>query len=186
MTNVSRASKVYVLPKLSIKIQTLSAIIAIICAVILPQIIHIIGLVSGTNSALGEIILPMHLPVIAVGIIAGPYAGALTGLLAPIISFGLTTMPGQLMLPFITIEMACYGLTAGLIRNAKFNSLVKVLIVQIAGRGVRAISILAGFYLFAGAVAPKIILTSIAVGFVGILIQWMVIPMIIKGISKVE
>lgn len=166
--------------------QTLSAIIAIACAVVLPQIIHTIGLVSGSNSALGEILLPMHLPIILVGFIAGPYAGTLTGLLAPVISFILTTMPGQLMLPFITIEMVCYGLAAGLIRNAKVNSLVKVIIVQIVGRTVRAVAILAGFYLFAGAVAPKIILTSIAVGFVGILIQWMVIPMIIKCISKAE
>ncbi len=166
--------------------QTLSAIIAIICAVVLPQIIHTIGLLSGSNSALGEILLPMHLPIIVVGFIAGPYAGALTGLLAPAISFGLTAMPGQLMLPFITIEMTCYGLAAGLIRNANFNSLIKVLIVQIVGRTVRAVAILAGFYLFAGVVAPKIILTSIAVGFVGILIQWIVVPNIIKSISKVE
>lgn len=186
MTNVSRASKNYVLPRLSIKMQTLSAIIAIACAIVLPQLIHTIGIVTGTRSALGEILLPMHLPVIAVGFIAGPYAGALTGLIAPLISFGLTAMPGQLMLPFITIEMACYGLVAGLIRNTKVNSLVKVLIVQVVGRAVRAIAILVGFYLFAGVVAPKIILTSIAVGFVGILVQWMIIPMIIKGISKAE
>lgn len=186
MTNVSSVAKNYSLPRISIKMQTLSAIIAIACAVVLPQIIHTIGLVSGSNSALGEILLPMHLPIILVGFIAGPYAGTLTGLLAPVISFILTTMPGQLMLPFITIEMVCYGLAAGLIRNAKVNSLVKVIIVQIVGRTVRAVAILAGFYLFAGAVAPKIILTSIAVGFVGILIQWMVIPMIIKCISKAE
>lgn len=61
-------------PRLSVKVQTLATIAAIIGAVVVPQIFHTLGAVSGLGTALGETFLPMHLPIILVGLLAGPYA----------------------------------------------------------------------------------------------------------------
>ena len=60
--------------KISLKAQAIGTIIALISAVALPQIIHVIGAVSGMGTSLGEALLPMHLPIILVGLLAGSYA----------------------------------------------------------------------------------------------------------------
>ena len=89
--------------KLSIKTQTIAAFITVVAAVALPQVFHLMGIISGTGTALGAALLPMHLPVIIVGLLAGPYAGAAAGLVSPAISFALTGMPAAVMLPFMMI-----------------------------------------------------------------------------------
>ena len=88
-------------PHLSVKAQTLAALAAIIGAVAVPQVFHVLGAASGLGTSLGEAFLPMHLPIILVGLLAGPYAGAIAGLLGPLASFALSGMPGAAMLPFI-------------------------------------------------------------------------------------
>ena len=46
------------------------------------------------------------------------------------------------MLPFMVIELAAYGLIAGLLRTANMPTIAKVLLVQVGGRVVRAAAIL--------------------------------------------
>lgn len=49
--------------KLSVKFQTLGALISIVAAVAVPQVLHLLGAASGIGTALGEVFLPMHLPI---------------------------------------------------------------------------------------------------------------------------
>ena len=144
----------YAKPKLSVKTQTLATIVAIVAAVVLPQLFHLMGAVSGLGTALGETFLPMHLPIILAGLLAGPYVGAIAGVLSPLISFALTGMPTVAMLLFMMIELCVYGLSAGLLRTVNLPTIVKVLIAQIAGRGVRAIAILIAVYAFGNTAVP--------------------------------
>ena len=58
-------------PKLSVKVQTLATVTAIVAAVAVPQLFHVMGAVSGLGTSLGETFLPMHLPIIIVGLLAG-------------------------------------------------------------------------------------------------------------------
>lgn len=175
-TNVTTNAK----PKLSIKTQTLAALTALVCAVALPQVFHVMGAISGLGTALGETFLPMHLPIILVGLLAGPFAGAIAGLLAPLVSFALTGMPGMVMLPFMMIELGCYGLFAGLLRNGKIPTITKVVAVQIGGRAVRAVAILLSVYAFGnGMIHVSVIWTSIATGIFGLVLQWVLIPLIV-------
>jgi hypothetical protein len=166
------------LKKLSLKIQALAALAAIAGAVALPQLLHVLGALSGAGTAFGEILLPMHLPVIFCGLIAGPAAGALAGFFSPIISFMLTGMPKAGMLPFMVIELLSYGLIAGLLRKNKINTLIKVLITQVGGRAVRAAAILFCTYIIGRSAVPvSIIWSSIITGGIGILMQWCLIPL---------
>lgn len=116
--------------KLSVKTQTIGAFIALISAVALPQIVHVIGAVSGMGTSLGEIFLPMHLPIILMGFLVGPYAAGTAGLLSPLISFALTGMPSSVMLPFMMIELCVYGICAGMLRNVRIPVIAKVLIAH--------------------------------------------------------
>ena len=67
----------------------------------------------------------MHLPIILVGLLAGPYAGLVSGALGPLCSFALSDMPGLVMLPFMMIELAVYAFGNESIRIASiWNSVV--------------------------------------------------------------
>ena len=174
-------------PRLSIKVQTIATLAAIVGAVAVPQVFHLLGAASGLGTSLGEAFLPMHLPIILVGLLAGPYAGAIAGLLGPLASFALSGMPGIVMLPFMMIELCGYGLAAGLLRNAKLPTFGKVVIAQIAGRAVRAIAILAAVYLLGNEnVRVASIWTSIATGLFGIALQWALLPLIVYRVENLK
>ena len=176
---------IYAKQKLSIKTQTLAAIGAVASAVILPQLFHLMGAISGTGTALGETFLPMHLPIILAGLLAGPYVGAVSGLLAPLLSFALTGMPTLAMLPFMMIELCVYGLTAGLLWNTKMPTIAKVALTQVAGRGVRAVAILLAVYAFgSNAIPVAIIWNSIAAGVFGLALQWALIPLVVYRVKN--
>lgn len=167
----------------TVKTKTLATIGAIIAAVALPQLLHIIGLVSNMGTALGETFLPMHIAILAAGLLGGGTVGFVSGALAPLISFALTGMPTVYMLPFMMIELAFYGLICGLLANKNMPTLAKLLIAQIGGRMVRAVFIVGAFYLLGSKIAPSVIWTSIAAGLPGLILQWALIPLLIYYIN---
>ncbi|MBQ8683826.1 MAG: ECF transporter S component [Clostridia bacterium] len=146
-------------------------------AVALPQVCHLLGAWLGVGSRLGEMLLPMHLPVMLIGLLVGWRAGLVAGLFSPVISFLLTGMPGVLLLPFMTVELAVYGLCTGLLRAVSMPGVCRVLLAQVAGRGVRALAILLAVYGFGYAgISPSLIWMSISTGAVGILLQLVLLP----------
>ena len=165
--------------------QTYATIVSIIMAVLAPQIAHVLGRAFGVEKAIGEIILPMHFPVILVGVLAGPYAGLITGLMGPLTSSLLTGMPGMVKLPFMMIELGAYGLVAGLLRNTRLNMVLKVLIAQLAGRVIRALAIIIAVSGFGN---PNLEIAAIIPGYVkgiiGIALELALIPLIMWGINK--
>lgn len=173
-------------PRLSVKIQTIAAISATAAAVVVPQIFHALGYIAGTGTALGETFLPMHLPIILVGLLAGPYAGAIAGLLGPALSFAITGMPVAAMLPFMMAELCAYGLAAGLLRNAKLPTVVKVLAVQAAGRAVKVLAILAAGALGSTAVGAASVWNAVLTGIFGIVLQLAFIPLIIYRVENMK
>lgn len=171
--------------RLSVKVQTFAAILSIAGAVALPQVFHGLGAISGLGTTPGEAFLPMHLPIILVGLLAGPYAGAVSGISAPLISFMLSGMPNAAMLPFMMIELCAYGLFAGILRGVKLPSLAKVIMVQAAGRAVRAAAILLAVYGFGSTAVPvAVIWKSILTGLPGIVLQWCLLPLIVFWIEN--
>jgi hypothetical protein len=172
--------------KLSVKSQTIGAIVAIFSAVILPRIIHILGTATGLGTSLGEMLLPMHLPIILAGLLAGPFAAGTAGLLSPLISFAMTGMPTSAMLPFMIIELAVYGVCAGMLKDAKISDISKVFIAQLAGRIIRGAAILIGFYGMGTAVRPEIIFTSVKIGIAGIILQLVIIPLAVSRLKNAD
>ena len=132
---------------------------------------------TGQVPQIGGMLLPMHLPVLLAGMLWGRWAGFTCGLVSPIVSFALTGMPGAALLPFMMVELAAYGLTAGLLRRKQCPAFVKVLLVQVAGRLARAAALAVAVYGFSFDRLPiSLIWTSIYVGLAGILIQWAILP----------
>lgn len=161
--------------------QLIASLIGIAAAVIMPQAFHLGGKLLSLGSLPGEVYLPMHLPVILVGLLAGPYAGFIAGVSSPAMSFTMSGMPSAVMLPVMCFELAGYGLSAGLISETKLPCLLKVIISQISGRLVRAVCILAAVYMFGNeSLSTGMILGIIEVGIPGIIIQWIILPLLYR------
>ena len=159
------------LPKLSLSTKAAATVLAIVAAVALPQLFHVIGAVSGQGTMLGVAFLPMHLPIIFVGLIAGPAVGAIAGAAAPLASFLLSGMP-------MMVELCAYGLVAGLLREVKLPSLAKVVIAQLAGRVVLTAATAIAVFAFGSSKAVAATWTSdLAAGLPGLALQWALIPL---------
>lgn len=172
---------------LSVKTQTLATFVAVVAAVVLPQLLHVGGKMAGVGSSLGETLLPMHLPIILVGLFAGPYAGAVAGLLAPICSSVLSGMPVASMLPLIAVELFTYGLCSGVLKNVTLPTIAKVLFVQIGGRVARALATFTIIYIIGSSqIEVASIWMSIYTGIWGIFLQLLIIPVVVKGVERVS
>lgn len=173
--------------RISLKTQTIAAFIAIASAVALPQIFHIVGKAIGVHTALGEIFLPMHLPVITVGLLMGPYAGAVVGFISPLLSTLLTGMPNAAILPFMTVELFAYGITSGLLKNTNISSVSKILITQFAGRLLKIFAVMSALCIFGeSAITITSVVTAAVTGVVGIALQLIFIPFITSKFEAVN
>lgn len=172
---------------LSITAQAGATILAIVAAVVVPQIFHWIGKVSGAGTAPGIAFSPMHLPIIIVGFLAGPIAGALSGLLGPVASHFLSGMPGGVQLPLMMVELFGYGLAAGLLRSVKAPLLAKTLAAMFFGRVLRMLACMVAFYGFGlEKIAPLGIWKSIPQCLPGIILQLVLIPLIVFRVENAD
>lgn len=138
----------------------------------------------------GNILLPMHIPVLLCGFLCGPMYGTICGLLLPIINSLLTGMPALFPMALImTGELATYGFVSGILcklfnKNGKFFVLYPILIAaMISGR--IAYGLIAWLLLFTGATAAKFsVVGSIITGLPGIAIQLVIIPLIVNRTVK--
>ena len=166
------------------KTKTIAVLTAVTAAVVLPQLAHMAGMALGAGSSVGEMFLPMQLPVLFIGALTGPLAGCVTGVLSPLVSHVLTGMPVSVMLPFLVIELGVYGLTAGWTKNKLCKPLVRVITAQIAGRLARTLAMVASFYLLGSSLPLQASWTYITAGVWGIAIQLLILPLLITLAEK--
>ena len=138
----------------------------------------------------GNVLLPMHIPVLLCGFICGSMYGALCGLLLPVLNSLLTGMPAMYPMALImTCELTAYGLVSGLLNKA-FGKSGKIymmyptlLIAMIAGRIVYGF--VAWLLLFTGAAAGKFsVISAVITGAPGIIIQLILIPITVSRVVK--
>ncbi len=138
----------------------------------------------------GNILLPMHIPVLLCGFICGPMYGALCGLLLPILNSLLTGMPALYpMAVLMTCELTVYGLVSGLLnkvfgKSGKIYMLYPTLIIaMIAGRLVYGFA--AWLLLFTGAASGKFsVIGAVVTGLPGIIIQLVLIPIAVSRVMQ--
>jgi riboflavin transporter FmnP len=183
--NVLTRKRVSVKTKLTVKAIVSLGIIAL--AVILPQIAHV---VAGAQSGMKW--LPMYLPVILGGCLLGVKWGVVVGALSPVASFFVTSIAGNPMpmaerLPFMVAELAVFALVAGLfskkITENPLFSFPAILLSFVCGR----LFFLLSVAVFENATTLKtaVVWSQIQMGFVGIIAQAVVLPLVVIGINKV-
>jgi hypothetical protein len=163
---------------------TLSAVLSvglIALAVILPQIVHLaLGQPGGVQ------LLPMYLPVLLGGCLLGWKWALTVGILSPVVSFAITSLIGEAMpaiprLPFMMAELAVFALISGLFSKKIYENglwaFTAVILAQLVGRVV-----FLGMVAIFQSVAPftvEMIWGQICAGWIGLLIQAVLVPIII-------
>lgn len=160
------------------KLVTASMLLAI--GVIIPSIFHLTGLP-------GQMLLPMHIPVLIGGFLLSPSLAMLLGLLTPLLNSFITGMPVLFPIAIILVfELGTYGLITSLLyRKLKVPSLLALIIAMILGR------VMAGITVFILSTFFTLPLDSIAfvkgaviTGIPGIIIQIILIPSLVYAIVK--
>ena len=146
---------------------------------------------TGQIAEIGNMLCPMHLPVLLCGFFCGPYYAALVGFIAPLMRFMLFSMPA--IFPnglAMAFELAAYGLVCGmlyrLLPKKKYNIYVSLISAMIAGRivwgAVRTLLYGLGRSPFSWAAFLAGAFTN---AIPGIIIQIIIIPVLVITVSRV-
>lgn len=158
--------------------------LCIALCVVLPIAFH------GIPNA-GMVLCPMHIPVLLCGLIAGWQYGAVCGLLGPLMSSLMTSMPPAAVLPSMMVELTVYGFTAGLLMKLVHTGKQVADVYISLGTAMLAGRILAGIakalFFATGTYTMKAWITaSFVTAFPGIVIQLLLIPGIVYTLSKAK
>ena len=154
-------------------------LLTVASAVVFPQILHTLGAALGLGGQLGQMLLPMYLPVMILGFYRGEIPAAITGLLAPLVSFAITGMPAEALLPYITLELIATGIFAGLMTRVKFFAPLKVLSVQLLAKIVRVFVYAIALYTTTGALSASALTAGILTSAPGLVLQLVVVSLVI-------
>ncbi|MBD3403283.1 ECF transporter S component [candidate division GN15 bacterium] len=150
-------------------------------AVLLPLALHLI------NPLFARVLLPMHLPALLGGLLVGPGAGLLVGLLSPGLSYLLTGFPPTYSIALMTVELPVYGLVAGVAyRKFGLHLYASLLLAMLFGRAAFALSlmVLKEFIALPYTVAEYVTGGILAAGLPGIVLQLVIIPIIVTAVKR--
>ena len=150
----------------------------------------VLPFITGQIQAIGNMLLPMHLPVLLCGFTAGPLYGLAVGFIAPILRnllFGMPPlMPTGLAMAF---ELASYGVLCGIfyqkLPRKTINIYVSLIGAMIGGRiiwGIVAFSL--NTILGNAFTLPMFFASAFANAVPGIIIQLILIPPVVLALKK--
>lgn len=172
------------------------AIRKMVLAALLLALGLVLPFVTGQIPEVGNMLLPMHLPVLICGLVCGWKWGAVVGFVLPLMRSFLFQMPpllptmrtgGALCMAF---ELMTYGLVAGLLygwlKDRRWGLIVSLLGAMLAGRIVWALASMVIYRLFAD--FPFTFQLFLAGGFLsawpGMILQIVLVPLLVRLLEK--
>jgi hypothetical protein len=158
----------------------------VLLSVLVPYVFHQFHLAGPTY-------LPMHIFVLAAGLLFGWRAGLVVGLATPLTSFAITGMPVAAILPQIVVELAAYGLLAGIMREkARLPVIWSLLAAMIGGRLAMLVAVSVISFVLGQSNSPLgteagslfVLISAVKLGWPGILIQLALLPPLVLLIEK--
>lgn len=169
--------------------QTMSTVKKSIITAVCIALCYVLPLLFHGIQGAGQIFCPMHIPVFLCGLVCGWQFGLLCGLAGPALSSALSGMPPVSILPSMMIELAVYGLIAGIMmrcvrtRHVYADLYISLIVAIVAGRVVNglvnALIFARGSYSMATWVAG-----SVVKSWPGTVIQLVFIPSIVFALMK--
>ena len=121
-----------------------SQILKLVISGLCLALAYVLPFLTGSNQRLGQMFLPMHIPVLLCGFLCGWYWALGVGIIAPIFR-GLTIGAPAIPLPALPMafELATYGVVAGVMHRVlpkkKPFIYVSLLISMVSGRIINGI-----------------------------------------------
>lgn len=170
--------------KSSVEKLTLSAVFLAL-GIVLPFL-------TGQIPAVGNMLLPMHIPVLLCGFVCGWQWGLLTGFVLPIMRSALFSMPPMMPTAVaMAFEMAVYGAVTGLLYQKLSKNMTSIYIslvgAMIAGRLVWGAVSIVLYGIVGKAFGWQIFLGGALLNAVpGIILQLVLIPVIIFTLKRAK
>ncbi|MDO5516085.1 MAG: ECF transporter S component [Clostridium sp.] len=141
--------------------------------------------------AVGNMLLPMHIPVLLCGFICGAPYGAVVGFILPLLRSSLLGTP--VMMPVaiaMSVELLFYGMLSGLLyrrfKNYRFGIYLTLIPTMIIGRIAWGIAEIILFNALGNSFTWMVFVTQ---GFIkavpGIILQLFLIPVVVARVDKV-
>ena len=151
----------------------------------------VLPFLTGQIPEIGNMLLPMHIPVLLCGLICGPQYGLIIGAIAPIMRSLIFSMPPMYPTAIgMAFELATYGLLIGLLfRKSKWHCIkslyISLIISMIGGRVVWGVvqSILLGLG-DSGFTLSMFISGAFLKAIPGIVLQLVLIPAVMLLLKK--
>ncbi len=142
--------------------------------------------------SIGNMLLPMHIPIILCGFLCGGPYGLIAGLIVPLLRSVLFGMPPMMPIGIaMSVELATYGLVTGLLysklSDKKWGIYLSLTIAMLAGRVVWGITSFGLFNALGNPFTWKIFMVQAFFNAIpGIIIQLVFIPLIVYQLRAVQ
>lgn len=141
---------------------------------------------------IGNMLLPMHIPVLLCGFICGAPYGALAGLITPLLRSAILHAP--VMMPTaitMSVELLFYGMIAGLLysrlKNKRFGIYLSLIPAMLIGRIMWGLASIVVFNIMNVSFTWQIFFVqAFAKAVPGIVIQLILIPAIVSFLRKMN
>ena len=165
-------------------------VLSLTCAAICLALCMVLPFLTGQIKEIGNMLCPMHIPVLLCGFICGPAYAAAVGAIAPLLRFMLFGMPkifptGVAM----CVELAAYGVIAGAL-HARLPKAPRYVYVALIGAMIGG-RVLWGIVMAAlmAASGSTFTLSAFAAGALfnavpGIIVHILIIPLIVLAIER--
>lgn len=153
---------------------------------------YLLPFVTGQIPEIGNMLCPMHIPVLLCGFLCGPYWGVSVGFVSPLLRSLILGMPPMFPKAIcMAFELAVYGLVCGLMHKymprKKGFIYVSLVTAMIAGRLVWGAAMYICMGINGGAFGFSAFLAgAITNAIPGIVIQLVLIPVVVMLVQKKE
>jgi len=152
----------------------------------------VLPFLTAGDPTLGNIYLPMHIPVLLCGFICGWKYGLLVGVLSPILRSLLIGMPPMFPIAIsMSLELGTFGFLTGLLYGLLPKKIIYTYLSLLGAMlGGRVVSGIANTILYAVADRPYGFEAFISAAFIvavpGIIIQLIIIPVIVNRLEVLQ
>ncbi len=152
----------------------------------------VLPFVTGSIPAIGNALLPMHIPVLLCGVVCGAKYGAAVGFITPLLRSAVFGMPPIFPIGIaMAFELAAYaaviGILYNLLKGKSFQIYISLIVSMIAGRIVWGLSTLVLLGVSGGAFTFQAFLSgALLTAIPGIVLQLILIPLVIVALRRAK
>ena len=153
-------------------------------------IAYVLPFFTGQIQQIGNMLCPMHIPVLVCGFVCGAPWGLMVGILAPILRSVMLGMPPMFPTAFcMALELGVYGGIAGFLHRKfpkkKIFVYISLIMAMIGGRVIWGIAMFISMYVVGGQFTIDVFLAgAITNAIPGIILQIVLVPVLVVLVEK--